>query len=127
MTSSAVPLRRLLQIANPFEDCPWGTDGVTEQAVRLAVADGRLTDVPFCPDTARWDVLQHVERIAHFVVRGWSEPISLDIGVPGMGPAWPVTDGNHRLCAAVVLGADAISALVSGDVDLAKELLGVDI
>jgi hypothetical protein len=39
---------------------------------------------------------------------------------------YPVLDGHHRLCAAIMTGETVIKAQVSGALDYAFELFGVD-
>lgn len=70
----------------------------------------------------------HIGRVRYLARCGWHDPIELDVGVPCLGypgPSWPVTDGNHRLCAATLRSDEFITADVAGQVDHAAELLGV--
>lgn len=48
----------------------------------------------------------HAKRIAHFVVHGWSDPIILDSN-------GRITDGSHRLKAAIFMEKDEIDVTVS--------------
>ena len=50
----------------------------------------------------------HARRIAHFVVHGWSDPIILDAN-------GKITDGLHRLKAAIFMGKDEVDVIISGD------------
>jgi hypothetical protein len=50
----------------------------------------------------------HAKRIAHFVVHGWSDPIILDAN-------GKITDGLHRLKAAIFMGKDEVDVIISGD------------
>lgn len=50
----------------------------------------------------------HAKRIAHFVVHGWSDPISLR----GDGK---ITDGSHRLKAAIFMYMDEVNVIISND------------
>ena len=52
-------------------------------------------------------------RIAWLAVNGWTDPISIDASYINQG-LWPVTDGNHRLAAAVYLGYSEIEADICG-------------
>jgi hypothetical protein len=57
-----------------------------------------------------------------------SDAIEVDVGCPVLGyggPKWPVTDGNHRLAAAIVRNDAFISVDVAGQLDHAASLLGV--
>jgi hypothetical protein len=52
------------------------------------------------------------------------------VGIPHLGyygPAWPITDGNHRFYAAILRGDETILACVSGCVETANELLNPEI
>jgi hypothetical protein len=71
----------------------------------------------------------HAGRIAHLVINGWNDPIDIDVGVPVLSftPTWLVPDGNHRLAAAIFRDDEFIAADVSGDIDLAFELFGIDV
>jgi hypothetical protein len=62
------------------------------------------------------------------LLHGWTDPIHVDVGVPSLGysgPEWPVTDWNHRVCAAILRGDPLITVDVSGQVDHAAMILGV--
>lgn len=68
----------------------------------------------------------HLRCIAHYVVKGWTEPIEIDVGVPALGcyVDWPIQDGNHRLAAAIYRGDKEILAGLSGDLNYIEELFG---
>ena len=109
---------------------PWGCRPITHSEVLAAVKDGR-----FCRKQHRVDWnskgltrKEHIERIAFFVVHGSADPISIDVGVPALGchVAHPLQDGHHRLAAAILRGDKYINAEVSGQLDYAAELFGVD-
>ena len=70
----------------------------------------------------------HLGRIRYLMEFGWDDAIEIDVGAPVLnygGPAWKVTDGNHRLVAAALRGDEHILVSVAGQVDYAAELLGV--
>ena len=71
---------------------------------------------------------EHIERIAFLTVHKTLEPISLDVGVPALGyyVEHPLQDGHHRLAATLLRGDEYIVAEVSGQLDYAAELFGVD-
>jgi hypothetical protein len=71
----------------------------------------------------------HAERISFLVVKGWNDPIAIDVGVPSLGCniGWMIQDGNHRFAAALYLGLPYISACVDGDIDYGTDILGVDV
>ena len=81
---------------------------------------GRLVAKPGTDD--------HAGRIAYLVLYPASDAIEVDVGVPCLGyiPKWMLTDGNHRMAAAIFSGKDWISATVAGQLDYAKRLFGVD-
>ena len=45
--------------------------------------------------------IYHARRIAYFIVHGWNDPITVD------ADGW-ITDGSHRIRAAIALGMDEI-------------------
>ena len=65
----------------------------------------------------------HLERIAHFVQAGWSDPLELDLNDSLGEDWWPSVDGNRRLYAAIIRGNTHVDLVVSGDLELANELL----
>lgn len=104
---------------DPYTQVVW--DGIetpiTREEVAAAIAAGVGGDVP--SDLTPTEGLTrafHVQRVAWFVIHGWSNPIEVDLGVPVMGfyPTWPILDGNHRFAAAVYRGDEAILARVAG-------------
>jgi hypothetical protein len=72
---------------------------------------------------------QHAMRIAYLVINKASDAIQIDVGVPELSchVDWPIQDGHHRLAAAFYRGDETILADVSGSVNYAKEILGIDI
>jgi len=93
---------------------------MSRTAVRLALADGRLVGVPGTDD--------HAGRIAFLVEHEAQDAIEVDVGVPVLNywMTWMVTDGNHRLAAAIFLKREHILAGVAGQMDYAKRLFGVE-
>ena len=123
-----IPVERLRALCDPFIN-PWAGEPFTQADVRAAIEQGRLRHVCFTTARKPWDTQAHIERIAYLVVHGWHGPINVDVGIPSMGFSvdWPVQDGNHRLAAAIYLGAPVIEASVSGDLDYAQQLFFVDV
>src|SRR6185503_7928435 len=127
-----LPVAKVRELCDPIASNPWGTIPFTAQDVMDFVRRGELRDTPVeygglgYPEP--WDWREEAKRVAYFVVHGWSDPIHLDIGVLVLGyaPEWPVLDGNHRLAAAIVRQDETILAAVSGQLDRARELFGVD-
>lgn len=132
--STAIPVSRLLELCNPFTN-PWNGDEFTISDVQQAVLEQRFEKDAWTPHAESgegghdWPVSRHVARIAYLVVHGWTDPVQVDVGIPSMGFAvpWPLTDGNHRLAAAVARGDEQIEASICGSVTHAMELFGVAI
>jgi hypothetical protein len=122
-----VPVDRLSRLCNPFECYPWGGTGrISFRDVESALISLREeASLPVSWDAPVW---MQAQRIAWLVKHGWSDPIDIDVAVPSLGchVPWPVLDGNHRLAAAIFLGHKEILADVSGSLDFAEELFGVD-
>lgn len=114
-----LPTVVLRRYANPFRNSPWGVR-VTRKEVGSALRKNRLEPMP---DTSR-----HIERIAYLVLNPAEDPIEVDVGVPELGyhSHWFIQDGNHRFAAALFRGDSFISACVSGSLNYARELFGID-
>lgn len=127
MTPQACALEKLQQWS-PFECCVWRglKKPITREEVSRALAEGRLRASPIINQdkATRRD---HIRRIAFLVQHGWTDAISLDVGVPVLGHHvdWIVVDGNHRLAAAFYRGDTSILVEVDGQIDYAERLLGV--
>ena len=125
----SVPVGVLAGFCNPFEavcwhgdlDRPITMDEVAEAVVAVALCAPAEEEHLPATQTAR---ATHVARIAWFVVHGWNDPVSIDVGVPALGhhTGWMVDDGNHRLAAALFRGDTSISAEISGQLSYAVEL-----
>lgn len=123
---AAVPLDRVLALANPLKSWPWCCERPSD-----AVLQELLTSAPLEPRPVDTDheAVRHVGRIRYLALHGWKDAIEVDVGIPVLnyaGPDWPVTDGNHRLAAAAVRGDETILVDIAGQVDHAATLLGVD-
>lgn len=123
----SINVRMLSRICNPFVESPWGVGLVSTRMVSNAIREGRFSPSPV-PVGHDAPVSQHEARIAYLVVHGWKDAIEIDVGVPAMqcNISWIVSDGNHRLGAAIFKKDKAILAYVSGDLDYASEILGID-
>ncbi len=125
MTARTIRISDLQEIGCPVSCPPWPeATGCLKGAVWRIMHGGRLRAYPV-PLEAGLDA--HAGRIAFLMRNGWSDPIVLDLGVPGMPgwqQSWPIVDGNHRLAAAILAGHDTIQAEIGGSLDLADELFG---
>jgi hypothetical protein len=133
--STLIPLAALDAFRSPFENDVWRCGLVSMSMVAQALKEDLVYDY------AQWQVAinespnqqpsaqQHAARIAYLVKNGWDDPIDIDVGVPSLGAVghWPYTDGNHRICAAILRGDTHIRADISGDVDYAEHIFGVEI
>lgn len=120
-----ISVKQLSLLCDPFKTSPWGVR-VTKEAVTKAIRLGKI-NIPKQDSEDCVTAKQHASRIAYFVLNSEQEPIHVDVGVPSLGcvPNWVVTDGNHRLAAAIHAGKTTISAYVSGEENTARELLGI--
>jgi len=116
----SIPVRRIARLFNPLRKSPWEDGGVSRTAVTAAIREQRLVSEPGSKD--------HAGPIAWMVLNPDATPIEIDVGVPHLGcfVAWPITDGNHRLAAAIYRKDRRISADVAGDLEYARMLFGVD-
>jgi hypothetical protein len=118
------------QIDDPFGR--WQTSSsIHPDMVLTSLSDGSwsLADEPYGNGGAlvRRNCLWHARRIAWLMKNGWDAPIDIDVGIPSMGfYPYILVDGHHRLCAAIMTGETVIKAQVSGALDYAFQLFGVD-
>jgi len=126
-----IPTIRLQSICDPFETNPWGNGSITRQMVRAAILDKNFVahPIPVSPLSKSRPTRDHIGRIAYLAVNGWTDAISIDVGVPTLGGFvdWMIQDGNHRFAAALYRGDPDILATVDGDVNYAHTLFGVDV
>lgn len=131
MDYTLIPVAKILdQIDDPF--ARWDVfKPVTQDMVMEAIRDGSYAQAgePYSHGTERrvQSTLWHARRIAWFMKNGWDDPIGIDVGIPSMGfYPYILEDGHHRLCAAIMTGESVIKAQVSGALDYAFKLFGVD-
>lgn len=72
----------------------------------------------FTEDQANEARINHIKKIAYFVVNGVRDPIDVECLD---SDDFRVNDGNHRLCAAIILGYTHIKAYLGGFLDCAYE------
>lgn len=120
-----LPMAKVLALCNPLRMSPWDAGRVSKKLVRVCLKNRWLCPAPVGHGAT---AEMHAGRIAFLVANGWQDSIEIDVGVPSMRcyVEWPVLDGNHRLAAAHMRGDTEILALVSGDLDYALELFGVE-
>lgn len=101
----------LARYCDPFEGC-WVE---LDEPLRLPDVDAALELGPplkLAPpfrfrswDPPSQEVLRarHAQKIAWFVLNGFSKPLEIDVGVPSLGvySSYLVQDGNHRLAASL--------------------------
>ena len=124
-----IPVDRLKAVCNPLGECDIWSVGkpITVEMVDAAFVTGQLN-----PNTNASEKLKtakdHAARIAYLVKYGWSDAISLDIGIPSLNcyTDWMIDDGNHRVAAAIYRGDQYILAGVNGCNDYMLELFGVN-
>lgn len=122
-----ISLRRIIQIANPVRNPPWGCGQFLRAThVRAAIeAENYITTPLYGVNDA--DPLIHAQRIAWLVRTGWEDAIEIDVGIPNMGyiPEWPIVDGNHRLYAALLRRDKTILTTITGDLEYASAMFRV--
>src|SRR5579859_2462738 len=114
---TAIPVKSLL-IA--LDNDPFSQHRINEQMVRDALLHGTYHEahesysngLDGCATYRDSD--WHAKRVAYLVQYGWDAPIILDVGIPSLGYVpYPLLDGHHRLCAAIIRGDKTIRAEVS--------------
>lgn len=123
-----VSVQLLADQFHPLIDPPWEeiSSGINKKEIQAAIMRGQLEQLPpynsMAPPETRQ---QHINRIAWYVVNGWGDSyITIDLNAPFI--CWPVTDGNHRLAAAIYRGDDMIWADVYGSQEQIKKILYED-
>jgi hypothetical protein len=127
-----IPVRLLQEICDPTKNTPWGYR-IAPGAVRRSIRAGKFQATPwksFPPHrfTAK-ERQYHIERVAYLVVNAWVDPIDLDVGIPSLGlhVDWMIIDGNHRFYAAILRRDPIIRATLSGCLEYAEEIFGIQI
>ena len=117
--SILIPVTILAQYWNPINGV-WAKGTCSKRKISNAIKAKR-----FVHDEKSND---HAARVAYFVQFGWDDPIQIDVCIPSLGYHTKelVTDGNHRLAAAIYRGDKKIVAEISGDINDATEMFGVE-
>ena len=94
-------VQELRHLIDPFvDDVWWFSDPLTRGEVEAAAQEGRLLDEPLVirrlDETPGEVRRRHVERVAYFLVKGWTCHLLLD--------GLKLVDGHHRLAAAILRG-----------------------
>jgi hypothetical protein len=115
-----IPIKKLKKFCDPFTAMPWGLR-VTKKDVSRALSEIRMEAKPGTND--------HAARIAWLVENEAKDAIEIDVGCPALGchSGWMVTDGNHRLAAAIFANRTTISATIDGQIDYAESIFGVSL
>lgn len=121
MSMILLPVQHIARHAHPLRDPPWPDLRVCvdEQLIRQAYCDlisGRADPNAFSrplSDRQYLDGRHHAGRVAWLAMNGWPDTISIDATDITRG-LWPVSDGNHRLAAALLRGDTHIEAEIGG-------------
>lgn len=130
-----IPLDRLLEYCDPTLDDPWDCGLIPIQDV-LDHADGDMEEHAILrtwPYDERHTLEYNVLRIAELVKHGIGEtrediyPISIDVGLWGYLPSYLISDGNHRVAAAKILGLKTLTVAIEGDIQKAEDIFWHDV
>ena len=123
--ATLVETLRVAALANPVREWRWNCTRLGEVAFRRAVALAK----PISEHVgAQGSQARHVGRVAHLIQTGWTDAIELEFPVPGWRydhASWLITDGNHRMAAALIRGDAQVLVSVFGHLKSAAEMLGV--
>lgn len=129
-----VEIDRLFEHADVLKYPPWGLEVNPITFRALVEYFANHNDVLSYPvkdheyDNKEDLVHAHARRCAYFALNPNYDPISIDVGIPGLlDTSWIVDDGNHRLYGRAIAGEISIKASVSGSVSRAKSMLGVSL
>lgn len=131
-----LPLKEFKKLWSPFDSksIPWSlSSAISIKDVEKSVQEGKLVGIDrgqhfkYFKDSLR---LLHIRRIAWFVVNGIKNPITIHINpelqIHPKPNRWVVSDGNHRLAAAIVREDKYINVNIRGDLEHAEKLLGLE-
>ncbi len=126
-----IPVKAITAHCHPYRTQPWAKGRrLTRNDVRLCLGRGIFEKTPWdeVADTRAASGYDHNARVAYLIHNPTDDPIDIEVGVPSLRcyVSWIVQEGNHRLAAAIHAKRKEIWAIVGGDIDYAKELLGVD-
>lgn len=130
-----VPMKTLLKLCNPWQCWAEQEHPITPQDVKACIErnEQALIETPLWTDfafgrtelTEEDNRIRHIQKIAWFVVNGFDDPISLEVGSQSLGvlpPEHIVDDGNHRLAAAIMRKEKTIKAKIGGSCRDAQEM-----
>ena len=113
MSVVSIPVSVLRNIWDVVENPPWNDSfkPVTEVDVHDAVRRKDWSSRHMCPLEHNQETmkLDHVRRIAWMVIHPPQDPVLIDTSL-----ANPITDGYHRLYAAIIRGDEMISVSICG-------------
>jgi hypothetical protein len=123
-----LPIGVAQQITDPVARPPWITKedyraNELKDMVSNCLQRGDVHPTPWEKDTIyklyQTPILLHAKRIAWFIINGWNDPICYDFGCPDFGyhPSYPVSDGNHRLYAAIFKGDTSVKSSYEGQLE----------
>jgi len=109
----------------------WGYE-INKNKIKEYLSENDLEDYPYSKlieegnDIAATSY-SHEKRIAYLIKNKDENYIDLDFGVDCLNyiPSWGISDGNHRLLAAIIRGDDEILVDFQGSVNYAMEKLGI--
>jgi hypothetical protein len=118
-------LERVFCIFADTEDAgdTWGTN-CTREDVLQCIGSGRLEAMDYHKaQMLERDDYCHAARVAYLVLNKDKKPIDIDVGAPSFGYyGCALTDGNHRLGAAMIRGDKTINATVAGELAYYRHL-----
>lgn len=113
-----VDVKKLKEIINPIENPPW-------KEINSKISYEEILNSKEIEISKEYDALnpitreQHIAKIAHFVKNGWNdEPITIVFNKD----LYPIYDGNHRFCAAILRNDDYVFANVEGSREMIKKI-----
>ena len=120
-----IPVANLLNWS-PFQNTVWFgiKTPVRKSDVQKAIDTKDFVPFKFYKNFNNLRKIYHIKRIATLVVKGWDDPIDIDVGCPVLNHHvdWIVLDGNHRLGAAIFRGDRTIKGFIAGQISYAQEL-----
>lgn len=100
-------------LPSPYITNIWGTrQQLTKEHVSKALQRGITKSIPLLDFEDHGDVDLHAERVAYFVLNGWTDLVSVIIQFTDQKEPYCFTDeGNHRVAAKLYLEENTIDCL----------------
>lgn len=117
MQTHLLKVKKIKKLCDPYNDKVLGYRVLKKKMVTSALESSQF-EVDAVPPSV--NILRHAKRVAYFVANGYDKPIVINTGIEFVKPV--VSDGVHKLAAAIYIGREYIDCIVCGPVDSLDQL-----